>query len=365
MTDEILYQIALSKIPNIGPVTAKNLLSYCGSAKGIFQESKSGLEKIPGIGAAKAEIILQAKDLKPAERELTFIEKHGIQPIFFSDEQYPRRLKQIESAPIILFYKGSASLNPTRTVGIVGTRTPTDQGRILTEKLVEGLKNYGVTIISGLAYGIDAITHRKSVEHSIENIGVLGHGLDMLYPGEHRELASKMIHHGGLLTEFPSNTNPDKENFPMRNRIIAGMCDALIVIESKVKGGSIITAEFANDFNKDVFAVPGRPTDEYSGGCNAMIKKHKAFLLEKIDDLLYIMRWDEIDKKKSIQSRLFVELSPEEQKIVDQLRNVSDLSIDELCYRLQCPSSQIAPVLLQLEFSGVLRSLPGKRYMIN
>ena len=365
MKNDMLYKIALTFVPNIGPVLAKNLISYCGSVEAIFKENKKALSKIPGIGESRAKDILEAQVFGRAEHEMSFILKNDVQVLFFLDEKYPKRMKNFDYSPILLYYKGNQDLNHNRTVALVGTRKPTEHGKRITEILVENLKPYNVQIISGLAYGVDGITHKKAVAQNIPNIGVMGNGLDIIYPSDHKDLVKKMINNGGILTEFASGTKPDKNNFPMRNRIIAAMSDAVIVVESKASGGSIITAEFANEYNKDVFAIPGRYNDETSAGCNSLIKRNKAHLIENIDDLLYIMRWDDLDKKKSVQTSLFIDLEPEEQKIVDILREKKEMSIDEMTYALNIPTSTLAAQLLTLEFKGVLRSLPGKIYMLN
>lgn len=363
--NDLLYKIALTMVPNIGPVLSKNLISYCGSAEAVFKQKKTALSKIPGIGIAKVNDILNADVISRAEQEMQFIEKQKIKAISYSDESYPWRLKHFEYCPTVLYYKGCQDLNPMRTVAIVGSRRPSERGKMITEKIIESLYAYNVVIVSGLAYGVDGCAHKKSLEVNIPTIGVMGNGHDIIYPGEHKDLAKKMLLNGGLLTEFCSRTKPDKVNFPMRNRIIAAMSDALIVIESKASGGSIITAEFANEYNKDVFAIPGSPGDELSQGCNALIKKNKAHLMESVEDLVYIMRWDEIDKKKSIQTSMFIELDEAEQQVVDFIRGKKQASIDELIIKLNLPSSTIATQLLSLEFKGIVRSLPGKKYLIN
>ena len=359
-----MYLIALTMVPNIGPVLSKSLIAYCGSAEAVFKERKSALSKIPGIGINRANDILKSDVKTRAEEELLFIEKHNISVMFYLDEFYPKRLRHFDYSPLLLYYKGNAVLNANRTVGIVGTRKPTDQGKLITEKLVEALEPYDAMVVSGLAYGVDGCAHRKAVEQNIPTVGIMGSGLDLIYPAEHRDLSSKMIKNGGLLTEFCSKTKPDKVNFPMRNRLIAALSDAIIVIESKASGGSIITAEFANEYNKDVFAVPGRPNDELSQGCNSLIKRNKAHLLENINDLIYIMRWDDIDQKKSVQTSLFVELDEMETRIVDHLSKNKGASLEDLIYCLQLTSSALASLMLNLEFKGVVRSLPGNRYIL-
>ncbi len=365
MKDELLYKIALTFVPNIGPVLAKNLISYCGGVEPIFKEKKKALSKIPGIGEARANDIHEANVFSRAEQEMSFILKNNVQALFFLDEQYPKRMKNFDYCPILLYYKGSCDLNHNRTVALVGTRKPTEHGKRMTEILVEQLKPYNVLIVSGLAYGVDGTTHKKACAQDIPNIGVMGNGMDIIYPSDHKDLVKKMISNGGILTEFASGTKPDKTNFPMRNRIIAALSDAVIVVESKASGGSIITAEFANEYNKDVFAVPGRYNDETSAGCNSLIKRNKAHLIENINDLLYIMRWDDMDKSKTVQTSLFIDLEPEEKRIVDVLRERKEMSIDEMTYTLNLPTSILASQLLTMEFKGVLRALPGKIYILN
>jgi DNA processing protein len=364
MRSDLLYYIALTKVPKIGPVIAKNLISYCGSAEAIFMESAEKLEKIPGIGNTLSGSILRSDTLKLAEKELEFAFKNDIKILTFHDAAFPRRLSYFESCPIVIYTKGNTDFNHHRTVAVVGTRTPTENGRIFCEKLIEGLIQYNVLLVSGLAFGVDATAHKSCVANKVATLGVLGHGLDRIYPQQHQSLAAKMMSNGGIMTEFTQGTLPDKENFPMRNRIIAAMSDVVVVIESKRKGGSIITAEFANEYNKDVFAVPGRVTDEFSEGCNKLIKQNKAHLIESVADIAYIMRWEEIDTGKNIQASLFVELDETEQKIVDIIRVSKEISIDNLTYKLNIPPSEVSSLLLTMEFKGIVRSLPGKKYII-
>ncbi len=352
-------------VPNIGPVLGKTLIAYCGSASAIFQQSKAELSKIPGIGLSRAEEVFNADVMDRAKMEMDFISKYDIKPLFYLDDLYPGRLKHFDYCPILLYYRGDlAYLNALRTVGIVGTRKPSERGKIFTEKLVEDLHAYNTVVISGLAYGVDGIAHKQAVKANLPTIGVMGNSHDLIYPSEHRDVASKMLSCGGLLTEFPSGTKPDRANFPMRNRIIAALSDALVVVESNITGGSIITAEFANEYNKDVFALPGRIDDEKSRGCNALIKRHKAYLIESAEDIAYITRWEDFDKKKTVQASLFIELDADEQKIVDYIRSKKEAAIDEIIHYLGLTSSIVASQLLTLEFKGVLRAMPGKKYMV-
>ncbi len=362
--DDLLYKVAITLIPNVGPVTTRNLVSYCGGVRAVFEARKRELLKIPGVGPMTAENIINQNVLGQAEEELRFIEDNGIQALFYLDESYPGRLRHYPDSPAMLYYKGRASLNAERIVAIVGTRRPSVHGVHTCEELVEGLKPYGVAIISGLAYGIDITAHRKCLHLGIPTVGVLGHGLRRIYPPQHRQVAMGMVQNGGLLSEYPSHTLPDREHFPMRNRIIAGLCDALIVVETKRKGGSMISAHIANDYNKDVFAVPGRIKDYCSEGCNHLIKAHKAALIESAADVAYIMRWEEHGNQKAIQQQLFVELTEAEKIVVDLLNQYEAVGIDQLSGAMQLASSQMASLLLELEFKGIVRALPGKRYVL-
>ena len=364
MEDKLQKFIALTKVPKVGPVIAKNLISYCGSIDAVFTEKKQHLLKIPGIGQVFAENFDPSSTLSEAEAELEFIRKNDIQVLTYLDKAYPARLNNFESSPIVLYAKGNADLNHFRTVAVVGTRKPSAYGVTMCERIIEGLKPYNVLLVSGLAFGVDATAHRKCVEVGIPTIGVLGHGLDRIYPSEHKSLVKKMVEKGGILTEFTSGTLPDKENFPMRNRIIASISDVVIVVESKRKGGSIITADFANEYNKDVFAVPGPVTEEISEGCNKLIKQNKAHLLESAEDIAYIMRWEEIDAGKIIQKQLFVELDDAETKMMALIRDNKEIAIDQLTYKMGTTPSETASVLLGLEFKGLIRSLPGKKYVL-
>jgi DNA processing protein len=364
MSNDLLYRIAISKIPKIGAVLARNLISYCGGVEAVFRTKRKDLLKIPSIGETLAKNILNQNVLQEAEDEIKFIEKYKIEPIFYLDKNYPSRLKHYHDAPLMLFYKGTSDLNQARIVGIVGTRKPTERGKAFCEEIVTELQQYNVMIISGLAYGIDVTAHKKSVDLGMETVGVLGHGLDRIYPAAHKSTAEKMVRNGGLLTEFTSGTTTHKDNFPARNRIIAGLADALIVVETARSGGSIITAKIANNYNKDVFAIPGRLKDQYSEGCNMLIKTHRANLMESVADISYIMQWETDDKQTGKQRSLFVELSEIEQKIVNVLTAEESLDIDTLAFRTQLPPSILSMNLLNLEFQNMIKTLPGKRYML-
>lgn len=359
---ELLFQIGLTLIPGIGDVNGKRLVAYCGSPEAVFSEKRPALLKIPGIGRATINSIVNHSVFKRAEKELAFIEKFKIQPLFYAHADYPKRLNNCEDGPLILYYKGNSSLNHKRIVAIVGTRRPTNYGKKICEDFINDLMSYEVMIVSGLAYGIDSCAHRKAVADNLETVGVLAHGLDRIYPSQNRKLAEKMLQNGGLLTEFISGTNPDRENFPKRNRIVAGMSDAILVIESDQKGGALITADIGNSYNRDVFAVPGRIGDEMSRGTNRFIKTNRAALVESAADIGYIMGWD--DKKVSTkkQASLFVDITEEEKMILETIRSEEEISIDQLIIKCGLPASKVAALLLNLEFENLVQSLPGKLY---
>lgn len=368
MPDSLQHQIALSLVPQVGAVTAKILVQYCGSAAAVFQASRASLLKIPGIGAVVADQIKNEMPLRRAERELNVLEANQIKALFFTDPLYPFRLRQCYDCPAILFYKGSELelLNASRMVGIVGTRQPTEYGKALCEEFVEGLKSYNVVVVSGLAYGVDITAHRKATNIGLPNIGVLGHGLGSIYPSEHRSMAAKMMEQGGLLTEYISEVKPDREHFPMRNRIIAGMVDALLVVETAAMGGSMITADLARQYARDIFAVPGRVRDSKSAGCNLLIKRDIARLVESAEEIALSMRWDDSNPiAKGIQTSLLLDLPPEEQLVLDLVRAQPEIAIDPLVRAADLPSGVVAAAILNLEFKGVIRTLPGKRYIIS
>ncbi|RZF58208.1 DNA-processing protein DprA [Sphingobacterium corticibacterium] len=362
----MLKQIALTKIKGVGSKTARTLLAYCGSVDDIFDASKKQLLSIPNIGKATVESILSKNYLYEAEQEMAFVEKHRIETLWIEDINYPRRLRQCEDAPLLLYYKGAAAKNPDRCISIVGTRNATAYGKRLCEELISTLREYDIQIVSGLAYGIDVQAHRLALRHKIPTIGVLGHGLDRIYPAAHRDVASRMLENGGLLTEYPSNTVPDRNNFPARNRIIAGLADVTIVVEAAKKGGALITAEIANSYNRDVCAFPGGIDQEYSAGCNYLIKTHRAHLIRHADDLIYLMGWERpAQKKEGLQLPLLTNnLSKDEQRVYNFLREREHAQVDEIASHLDWPTSKLAMILLEMEMNGILLSLPGKIYKI-
>ncbi len=364
MPVSLLHCIALSLVPGVGDVAAKKLVAYCGSPEAVFKAKKSHLLKIPGLGEITANSILNQNVFARAEKELTFIERQKIKPLFYLDDAYPKRLKHCSDSPTMLYFKGNANLNSEKIVSIVGTRNASEYGKKITQQLVSELKQHEVSVVSGLAYGIDICAHKAAVQQQLPTIAVLAHGLDRIYPPAHKSTAEKMLENGGWLTEFLSETNPDRENFPKRNRIVAGMSDAVVVVEAAITGGALITAEIANSYNRDVFAVPGKLEDAYSAGCNRLIKTNKAALLESAKDIAYLLNWDQVNKQAIAQQRLFIDLNAEEQKLVDVLKEKGNVAIDELCFHSEFTLSKVAGLLLNLEFNGVIKSLPGKVYQL-
>jgi DNA processing protein len=364
MHPELPYRIALTMVDGIGHSLAKNLISFCGSAEAVFTEKKFTLKKIPGIGQINADNISRFKDFKEIEDEIAKLEKHKIQPIYYLDPEYPVRLKNCDDGPIMIYFKGQADLNKQRMISIVGTRKSTPYGKQFTDELVEALAPYNVTILSGLALGIDTYAHKYAVKHKIPTIGVMGHGFHTIYPASNRQLAIEMMENGGLLTEFRFAMPGNKENFPQRNRIVAGMSDAVIVVESSIKGGSLITAEYGNQYNRDVYALPGKLTDTFSLGCNQIIHDHKAAIIDSISGLINDLGYDMPEKpKKSAQLSLLPPMSEQEQLVYDYLKS-GNKGIDDLHYHTKISVSQLALVLLDLEFKGLIKTLPGKTYSL-
>ncbi len=370
MSSDLLYQVALTLVPNIGDVHAKALVHFYGTAQSVFKAKKKELDHMEGIGSVRARSIKDFTDFSIPEEEIKFIEKYKIAPLFITDKNYPKRMLNCYDSPVMLYYRGTADLNTSRIVSIVGTRNNSEYGRMVCEKFVGDLTSENILVVSGLAFGIDTIAHKTALKNNLQTVAVLAHGLDRIYPSQNKSLAKHMTEQGGLLTEFISNTNPDKQNFPKRNRIVAGMCDAVIVMESGKKGGSLITAELGNGYNKDVFAIPGRTNDVKSEGCNYLIKNNKAALINSADDFLEMMNWSVrlrsgLQKGTAIKQReLFIELTPDEKTVVDILQQQDSIQIDELYFKSGLSSSAVATALLMLEMQNVVLSLPGKVYKL-
>jgi DNA processing protein len=364
--NELFYKVALSMVPGIGGVLARNLVAYTGSAEQVFSESFKSLVKIPGIGEVNAKRIKNNGVFEKAEKELEFIQKYKIDVRFYTDKNYPHRLKPCPDAPIVLYSKGNMNLDERRIVSIVGTRNATDYGKMICEQLIQGFaeRNHPMLVVSGLAYGIDIHAHKMAMKYNVPTVGVVGHGLDKIYPSLHADTARKMLENGGLVSDFPSGTKIDPPNFIRRNRIIAGLADATIVVESAEKGGALITAEIASSYNRDVFAFPGRVDEPWSRGCNRLIRLNGASLIQDIDDLGYFMGWETTEQEKAVQSTLFIDLTPDEEKVVELLKKESELFIDQISSELKMPGSKVSALLLNMEFKNLLMAMPGKMYKL-
>jgi DNA processing protein len=365
--DSLLYKIGISLIPGVGSITAKKLIEQTGSIEGVFHEKEKNLQKLSGIGALLAKNIATQDVLKRAEQEIRFLEKNRIRSYFYLDPDYPDRLKQCPDAPVIFYFLGNIEPNQPKVLSIVGTRSATQRGKELCQQLIDDLANrdHNPLIISGLAYGIDICAHKAALKRNLNTIAVLGHGLSTIYPSLHKSIARDITKQGGLLTDFLHDEKPERNNFVKRNRIIAGLADATIVVESGLTGGALITADLANSYNRDVFAFPGRISDPFSTGCNRFIKTNRAALIEGVRDLEYIMGWEpELKQKSPVQKELFKALSPEQNGVVALLKKHNRLTIDQICTRSKLPVSKISPILLDLEFSGIVRSLPGQVYTL-
>lgn len=359
---DLIFKVATSLITGIGDIGAKRLIAYCGGAEAVFKEKKSSLTKIPGIGEVGAQKVIQSNAIARAEEELKRIEKNQIDVHYFLEESYPQRLLHCEDGPVILYTKGKVDLNAKRMISIVGTRKATIKGKEFTEKLIHDLKAFDPVILSGLAYGIDITAHKSAIKHNLKTMAVLASGLDDVYPKAHVKYVKDMLEHGGLISDYCCNTAMIPANFAERNRIVAGMSDAVIVIESSEKGGSLITADLANGYNRDVFAIPGRPSDSQSTGCNRLIKTNKAALIESAKDIQYLLDWELTHQPRECQQKLFVELTKEEEKIIDAFGSETKLAIDELALNAAIPMSKTTGILLELEFKGMIQSLPGKLF---
>ena len=364
--NELFYTLALLKVEGIGDVVAKKLIKHCGSSTAVFQSSKKSLLAIDGIGEFLYKNLQEKSVFQLAEKELRFIEKEHVSYSYFEDAIYPERLKHCVDGPTILFQSGTIDLQNKKLINIVGTRQITAYGIDFTKKLISDLAPLNPVIVSGFAYGVDIVAHQAAMQNNLQTIGVLAHGLNQIYPKTHKKYVSQMEQNGGFMTEFWSTSNPERENFIKRNRIVAGMCEATIVIESAEKGGSLITATLANDYNRDVFAVPGRISDKFSQGCNNLIKTQRAHLLNSAADLIYILNWDIVSKKesKSIQKQLFVSLTEDEQKIYNYLVNKEKELMDIIALDCDFPIFKISSLLLNMELKGVIRPLPGKLFEI-
>ncbi len=368
MTNQNLYQIGLTMINGIGDILGRQLLQTLGSAEAIFTETPKALEKIPGIGKMLAAEIKRADVLKRAEKELAFVEKNKINCFFLTDDNYPPRLRECEDAPLLFYFKGDTNLNAKRVVSIVGTRKATDYGKTLSGKFISQLSALipDILIVSGLAYGIDIISHRHALDNRLPTVAVLAHGLDRIYPSSHRSTAIEMLENGGLITDFPSGTGPDKPNFIKRNRIIAGLADATVVIESADKGGSLVTADIAFSYGRDVFAFPGRISDPQSQGCNRLILTNKAALITSADDFIEAMCWNIHPKGKTYPLQISLPFMENENKmkIINFIKENDGIHINQLTAELNIPVNQLSIFLFELELEGFIKVIPGGMYRL-
>jgi DNA processing protein len=362
-SNSLYYSVALSLTPGIGPVSARKLLLAFENAENIYKESKRSIKKKQLINPLLVDKLFSKEVLESADIEMGFIDKYQINVLYYEQDNYPYRLQSCPDAPIILYSKGNVRYNELKVISIVGTRRSTEYGREFTSKLIADLKKEPVVIVSGLAHGIDTYAHQYAVENELPTIAVLGHGLQMIYPAANKALAKQIIENGSLLTEFSSQSIPEKENFPRRNRIIAGLSDAIIVVEANIKGGALITAEIATTYNRDVFAVPGKTTDTYSKGCNWLIKTNKAGLITSAEDLYYNMNWEFAHTRKTSKQTSLI-LTEDEEKIFRILHEFGQSNIDFICNTSLFSLSKTATVLLQMEMSGIIKSLPGKMYRL-
>ncbi|RRB07903.1 DNA-processing protein DprA [Larkinella rosea] len=367
MHSELFYQSALTSVPGVGDVLIRQLISYCGSASDVFRSSLSKLLKTPGVGEVTARAILNPDVLLEAEKTQRQCEKLGVRQFFYTEKNYPARLKSFYDSPAMLYFQGGADLNAVRTIGIVGTRQATDYGRRITEEIIQALQPYHPLIISGLAYGIDIAAHRASLANSLPTIGVMASGVDIVYPYVHKKTAQEMLLLGGLLTENRPGIKPDARLFPARNRIIAGLSDVIVVVEAAAKGGALITAEYANNYHREVFAVPGHLNQTFSQGCNKLIRDNKAQIYTKPEDLIESLNWDQPLGEPTLVDKTAraLEFTEEESQILALFRQQPEWHVDEISWRTQIHVGKLASLLLNLEFKGVVRTLPGKKIQLN
>ncbi|CAL2080828.1 DNA-processing protein DprA [Tenacibaculum sp. 190524A05c] len=364
LEEELFAVLKLQATPNVGDIIAKKLIRVIGSAEQIFKEKKSSLLKIDGIGEFVVKQLQNIEIIEQAEHEMNYIQKGAIKYTYFLDENYPSRLKHCVDGPLLLFYDGNVNWNQEKIISIVGTRNLTNYGRSFCNDLVEHLAAYNPIIVSGFAYGTDICAHKAAIENNLQTFAVLAHGLDDLYPKVHKKYMRSVMENGGFLTEFWHKEKPFRENFLKRNRIVAGISQATIIIESAEKGGSLVTADIANSYNRDVFALPGRFDDAYSKGCNNLIKNNQAHLLNSPDDIVKMLNWDVPQQQEIIQPKLFIDLNLEEQKIYDYLQNNGKQLLDVIAMDCEIPVYKLSSVLIQMELKGAVKSLPGKMFEV-
>lgn len=366
-TNDKLYQIALTLIPKIGDVLVRQLISYCGSAEEAFRTPIPKLLKIPNIGRIIAQNMQNKSVVENAWKIIQEADKQEVELLFYTDKKYPNRLKQLYDSPVLLYYKGKADLNFQKTVAIVGTRQATEYGKHTTEHIIQELSVYNPLIVSGLAYGIDIIAHKSCLKNNVPTIGVMASGIDLIYPYQHKNTSIQIQEMGGILTEQTFGIQPDPRFFPQRNRIIAGMADVTIVVEAAVKGGALITAEYANNYHRDVFAVPGQIGKSFSEGCNKLIKENRAQIFTSIKDVIEALNWDMAGHEKNKNQIIevdFSNLTEEESSVMALLHKNQEMHIDDMAWQSQIHVAKLSSLLLNLEFQGYIRSLVGKKYRI-
>jgi DNA processing protein len=360
--EKLLAVLRLQKSKAIGDILAKKLIVTVGDVAQIFKEKSATLQKINGIGNHAIKHLFDTKNTLLAEQELAYIKKNNIQYSYFLEDDYPHNLQNCIDSPILLFKDGNINLKNDKIISIVGTRNMSSYGRDFCNKLIEDLAEYNPVIVSGFAYGVDICAHKAAVKNNLQTIAVLAHGFEQIYPKVHKKYINQLNENGGFLTEFWSEEDPLRENFLKRNRIVAGISKATIIIESAAKGGSLVTADIANSYDKDVFAVPGRTTDIYSKGCNNLIKNNQANVLISSKDIVKMLNWDLNEKPKTIQKQLFLELNENEQKIYDLLHEKGQQLLDVISLECNIPIYQLSSILLQMELKGITKPLPGKMF---
>ncbi|MFT7071337.1 DNA-processing protein DprA [Patiriisocius sp. Uisw_017] len=362
---ELKYTLALQRVPNLGDASAKKLLHKVGSAEGVFKEKQATLLKIDGIGAFKLKSLRNTSLFDEAEAEINFIDQEKLSYSYFKDNDYPEKLKHCLDGPILFFHEGTIDLEKKRILSIVGARKVTTYGTSFCQKLIEELAPLNPVIVSGFAYGVDICAHRAAMDNGLQTIGCMAHGFNQVYPKVHKKYVSKVQENGGFISEFWSSDAFDRSNFLKRNRIIAGISEATIVIESAEKGGSLITADIANSYNREVFAVPGRATDSQSVGCNNLIKTNQARVVTSAADVIYMLGWDiSSARKKTQQTSLFVEMNDQEKVVFNYLKEKEKVLLDVIAIDCNLPTYKLASLLLGLEMKGVVRPLPGKLFQL-
>lgn len=362
LSSDLQYLLALQHVPNLGDASAKKLIRHAGSAEAVFREKQGNLLKVDGIGKYKIEGLQDAIHLREAEKELRFIQENKIKCLRYTDDDYPERLKHCLDGPILLFQRGNVNLKNKKIISVIGTRNATNHGIAFCEEFIDQLAPVNPVIVSGFAYGIDITAQRAALNNELQTIGCLAHGLNQIYPKIHYKYVQKVEENGGFFTDFWSTDAFDRNNFLKRNRIIAGISEATVVIESAEKGGSLVTADIANSYSREVFAVPGRPTDSQSIGCNSLIKNQQAHVLTSAADLIYMLNWQLEDKVKPVQKQLFVELDEEEEQLFKFLQQNGKEQLDLIALNCSIPTFKAATLLLNMELKGVIRPLPGKLF---